>query len=304
MTTAVSTATLLVSPAAGGGTGSALAEDVARRLRSAVGRLTPVTADSAEGSLAAARRAVADGTDVLVVLGGDGLAHLAVQACAGSDTALAVIPAGTGNDLARALGMPHDVAAAADVVAASVHRPRPIDLGRVEGGAWFATVLCAGFDAAVNARANRMRWPRGKHRYDAAILGELAALRPQHLVVQTPGGDFDGTATLVAVGNTGWYGGGIPVCPKADPTDGLLDVTIVGQSSRRDLLRILPRLRHGSHVDHPAVTTLRATSVHVAGDNTWTSYADGDPCRDLPLTVRAASGALRVVTPAPVRPVG
>lgn len=290
-------AALLVSPAAGMGAAARVAGRVAATLRTGVDRLDTLVADSAEGSARLARRAVEGGVEALIALGGDGLAHVAVQACAGRPTALGVVPAGTGNDLARALGLPGDpLAAAAEVaVALGEGRRRQVDLGRIAGGSWFATVLCAGFDSAVNERANALRWPRGPRRYDVAILAELSRLRPRPLVVETESGAVSLDATMVSVGNLPYYGGGIPICPDAVPDDGLLDVTVVGATRRRDLVAILPRLRAGRHVDHPAVRMLRARSVHLSGDNHWVSYADGERQVRLPVTVSCVPAALTVV---------
>jgi diacylglycerol kinase (ATP) len=293
-------AALLVSPAAGTGAAARVAGRVAATLRTSVDHLDTLVAGSAAGSTALAKRAVDAGVDVLVVLGGDGLAHLAVQACAGSATALAVVPAGTGNDLARALCVPSEPLPAAAAVADAIRTGRLVsmDLGRVAGGSWFATVLCAGFDSAVNERANKLRWPSGPRRYDVAILAELARVRPHPLVVETDTTVLRLDATMVSVGNLPFYGGGIPICPDAVPDDGLLDITVVGATTRRDLLTMLPTLRSGRHVDHPAVTTLRARSVHLAGRNHWVAYADGERQARLPLTVRCVRSALSVVSPA------
>ncbi|WNV88628.1 diacylglycerol kinase family protein [Umezawaea sp. Da 62-37] len=285
-------AALLVCPASGGGRAARIAGTVAAGLREAVDRLDLHVGQSAADTARLARKAVADGVDVLVVLGGDGGAHLGVQACAETPTALAVVPAGTGNDLAAVLG----TATVDDVVAnlRSGARKR-FDLGRVSTGTWFATVLCAGFDSAVNERANAMRWPAGPRRYDLAILAELAALRALPLVVETEHGVEELDATLVAIGNTPNYGGGIPVCPGADPSDGLFDLTVVTAVSRTALVRMLPTLRTGNHVDHIAVRTLRARSVRLAGDNGWVGYADGERVAELPLSVECRPGALAVV---------
>lgn len=290
-------AALLVSPAAGRGVAARIAGTVAQRLRDSVDRLDTLVADSAAGSAALAKDAVAAGVDVLVVLGGDGLAHTAVQACAGSTTALAVIPAGTGNDLARALAAPADPLAATLLTADAlrVRRTRRIDLGRVAGGSWFATVLCAGFDSAVSERVNALRWPSGPRRYDLAILTELTRLKAKPLVVETDDTTLRLDATMVSVGNSRFYGGGIPICPDAELDDGLFDVTVVGATHRRDLLRILPRLRTGRHVEHSSVTTLRARSVRLSGLNHWVAYADGERQARLPLTIRCEPAALTVL---------
>jgi diacylglycerol kinase (ATP) len=290
-------AALLVSPAAGRGIASRIAGTVAQRLRASVDRLDTLVADSAQGSVALAKDAVANGADVLVVLGGDGLAHTAVQACAGSSTALAVIPAGTGNDLARALGTPADPLAATMLTADALraNRTRRIDLGRVAGGSWFATVLCAGFDSAVSERVNMLRWPAGPRRYDLAILTELTKLKAKPLVVETDDTTLRLDATMVSVGNSRFYGGGIPICPDAELDDGLFDVTVVGATHRRDLVRILPRLRTGRHIEHPSVTTLRARSVRLSGLNHWVAYADGERQARLPLTIRCLPAALTVL---------
>jgi diacylglycerol kinase (ATP) len=279
------------------GAAARVAGRVAAMLRRSVDRLDTLVATSAEGSAELARRAVDGGVDVLIALGGDGMAHIAVQACAGSATALAVVPAGTGNDLARALAVPADPLAAASSVAAALRagRLRSLDLGRVAGGSWFATVLCAGFDSAVNERANKLRWPRGPRRYDLAILTELSKLRPYPLVVETDTDVVRLEATMVSVGNLPFYGGGIPICPDAVPDDGLLDITVVGATTRRDLMAIMPRLRTGSHLTHPSVVTLRARSVHLAGRNHWVAYADGERQARLPLTVRCIPSAMSVV---------
>ncbi|MBB5954086.1 diacylglycerol kinase (ATP) [Saccharothrix tamanrassetensis] len=288
-------AALLVCPASGKGRAARMAGSVAARLRTAVDRLDLHVASSSEGTAALARRAVDDGVDVLVVLGGDGGAHLGVQACAGTPTALAVVPAGTGNDLAAALG----TTSVDDVVDALCARStRALDLGRLGNGTWFATVLCAGFDSAVNERANGMRWPAGPRRYDLAIVAELAALRPEPLVVETEDERLEVDALLVAIGNTTSYGGGIPVCPDADAADGLFDITVVGAAPRRTLLRMLPTLRTGRHVDHPAVRTLRAKSVRLSGPS-WVGYADGERMHGLPLPVECRSAALLAVTSIP-----
>ncbi|MGH3898334.1 MAG: diacylglycerol/lipid kinase family protein [Pseudonocardiaceae bacterium] len=289
--------TLIVNPHSGRGAAARCAGTVASTLRAAVPGLTAtVTADAAATSRLATQ-AVRRGDDVLAVLGGDGTAHLAAQAVAGSGTALAVLPSGSGNDLAAALGIPTDPVAAARHVADALRggQRRRIDLGCVDGGACFTTVLCTGFDAAVNARANAMRWPAGPRRYDLAVLAELAALTPRRVRVCAGDTERNLEAILVAVGNGPAYGGGLRICPDATLDDGLLDVIVIAAVSRRRLLRVFPSLRTGGHVHEPEVTVLRAATVHIDGDPGWPVYADGEPQGTLPVTMHCEPGALTVV---------
>lgn len=290
-------ATLIVNPHSGRGAAGRVAGIVADTLREAVPGLEATVTTDAAATSALAALAAQRGDEVLAVLGGDGTAHLAAQAVAGTRTALAVLPSGTGNDLAATLGIPADPVAAARYLADALRRGqrRRIDLGRVTGGSYFTTVLCTGFDAAVNARANAMRWPAGPRRYDLAVLAELAALTPRPVRVNAGGTEVALEATLVAVGNGPRYGGGLRICPDAELDDGLLDVIVIGAVSRRRLLRVFPRLRVGGHLDEPEVTLLRADSVRIDGDHGWPVYADGEPQGYLPVTVHCESGALTVV---------
>ncbi|HEU5474835.1 MAG TPA: YegS/Rv2252/BmrU family lipid kinase [Actinophytocola sp.] len=290
-------AALAVHGGSGHGAGGRHAAEVTARLRAAVDHLEVIEASTAEDSQARMAAARDRGLDVLVVLGGDGSVHLGLQVCAGTETALGVIPAGTGNDLVRALGAPMSTLPATDALVSALRegRRRRLDLGRIDGSRWFATVLCAGFDSLVNERANRMRWPHGPRRYDLAIIAELAALRPYPLVVETTGERLELEAVMVSVGNTPTYGGGIPICPEADTADGLFDVTVIGKAGRLELIRMIPTVRRGRHVGHPVVTTLRAKRVRIGDDNGWIAYADGDRMGPLPMEITCEPGAVTVV---------
>jgi YegS/Rv2252/BmrU family lipid kinase len=290
---------VLVSPIAGRGRARKLEEAVLAEL--GAGGLEPrllpaITGAEAE---AAAAGAVASGVAALVVVGGDGAVHAALQAVAGTTTPLGVIPAGTGNDLVRALGLPVEPLAAARAVAQNVRSGavRTIDAGRT-GGRWWVTVLCCGFDSAVSDRANRLRWPRGRRRYDVAVLAELIRLRPREVTLVLDGESRTVPVTLVAVGNTAWYGGGMKVCPGADPADGLFDVTVVGPVTRRELIATRPLLTAGTHIEHAAVTVHRAARVELSCAGV-TSYADGEPVAPLPAVAECVPGALRILATAP-----
>ncbi|MFE0641787.1 diacylglycerol kinase [Streptomyces sp. NPDC058877] len=295
--------TLFVNPTAGRGRGARAAQPAARTLRDAGFSVRTVLGIDAEDALARARRAVGEGTGALVVVGGDGMVSLALQAVAGTTTPLGVIAAGTGNDFARTLDLPVREPAAAARLAADVLKgggARAMDLGRVTVGTrtrWYGTVLASGFDSRVNDRGNRMRLPVGRFKYDLAILAELAAFKPvPYRLAFEDGRVLEVDATLVAVGNGTSYGGGMRICADARTDDGLLDVTVVGDCDRTTLIKVFPRVYQGTHLDHPEVTTHRVRSLTLDAPDT-TGYADGERLGSLPLAVECAPGALRVLAP-------
>jgi diacylglycerol kinase (ATP) len=286
---------VLVSPSAGRGRVAVLAVEVLAAFREAGFAPEVLPATSGPDAERQAAKAVAEGTRAVVAVGGDGTVHAALQAVAGTTTPLAVVPAGTGNDLVLALGAPRDPLAAARAAAEdlSAGMTRRVDAGRT-GDRWWATVLCCGFDSAVTDRANRLRWPRGRRRYDVAVLAELGRLRPRELTLVLDGESQSLPITMVAVGNTAWYGGGMKICPGADPADGRFDVTVVGATSRLELMRTKPRLTDGTHVDHPSVSVFRAARVELSSPGV-TTYADGEPVALLPAVAECIPGALTVV---------
>ncbi|WP_218907058.1 diacylglycerol kinase [Micromonospora jinlongensis] len=291
---------VLTNPTAGRGRYRALLPRLLDGLAAAGRPVRLLQASSPAEAEAACRAAVADGAGALVAIGGDGTVHRALQAVAGTDVPFGPIPAGTGNDFALDTGFPADPLAAADVIASALRdgRSRAVDLARMTDSdgveRWYGAVLAAGFDAIVNERANRMRWPRGPRRYDLAILVELARLRPRRYTLRLDGVPHELDAVLVAVGNCPTYGGGMRICPDADPTDGLLDVVVAGRVNRRTLVRVKPRIYQGSHVSHPLVRSFRARTVELSAEGI-TTYADGERSLTLPVTISAVPGALRLL---------
>jgi diacylglycerol kinase (ATP) len=296
---------VLTNPAAGHGNARHASQAaIARFQQRGLDVVEIVGADAAH-----ARRlldeALQHGADAVAVVGGDGVISEALQVLAGTGTPLGVVAAGTGNDHAREYALPTgDPAAAADIIADGW--AETVDLGRIDkAGAtpkWFGTVAATGFDSLVSDRTNRMRWPRGRMRYNLAILAELSQLRllPFRLVIDGPDGTEERNVdlTLAAFGNTRSYGGGMLICPHADHADGLLDITMVHSASRTKLVRLLPTVFNGTHVVLDEVTTSRARSVYVEcpGIN---AYADGDFAGPLPVTVSAVPGALKILRARP-----
>jgi diacylglycerol kinase (ATP) len=291
---------VLLNPVAGRGRHRAQVDAALDRLRAAGTPVELVSPVSAEQVPKACRAALDAGAGALVAVGGDGTVHLGLQAVAGTAVPFGIVPAGTGNDIATNLGLPATPAAAAEAIAEALvaGRTRRLDLGRAELAdgtvRWFAGVLGAGFDALVNERANGMRYPRGPRRYDVAIVREMLGLRPRRYALGLDGTRETLDAVLVAIANTGAYGGGYRICPAADPGDGLLDVVVGGRFTRGGLLGILPRVRRGTHLDHPLVTSYRAATVTVDAPGI-VAYADGERIGPLPLTATAVPGALTLI---------
>lgn len=262
-----------------------------------------VTSETAREAADRATSAVASGIAALVVVGGDGMVNIGVNACAGTSTPLGVVAAGTGNDIAASLGLPvHDIAAAVQIVTAGCTRRidavRRVDWDG-EGPQWFAGVLCGGFDAVVNERANGWAWPRGKMRYNLAIARELPVFRPLKYELELDGESWVTEAMLVALGNGTRYGGGMHITPDASYDDGLLDVLVVGPMSVSRLLTVFPKVFSGSHVRHPAVTVRRARHVRLQTDDI-VAYADGERFGPLPLEVEVVPHSLSVLVSADV----
>jgi diacylglycerol kinase (ATP) len=295
--TAAPDVSLLVNPTAGKGRAASVVADVAGRLRDGGLNVSILIGRDADDALALARRAVKDGTDAVVALGGDGMVNLALNAVAGTPTPLGIVPAGTGNDLAATLELPgKDPVAAAGIVADKLQDagPRRIDAVRV-GERWFGCVLSAGFDSRVTDRANRMTWPRGAMRYNLAILAELRVFTPlQFTIVLDDGEPWETEAMLVAVGNAKSYGAGMKVCPDAVLDDGLLDVTVLGPVGKVEFIKTFPKVYKGTHVGHPAVTLRRARTVSLSAAGV-TAYADGEFMANLPVTCECVPGAVQIL---------
>ncbi|WAC93512.1 diacylglycerol kinase [Mycobacterium sp. Aquia_213] len=297
----ISKVTALTNPLSGHGTAVQAAQAAIARLHARGVEVVEIIGDDAEDARHLAAAAIERGTDALVATGGDGVISNALQVLAGTDIPLGIIPAGTGNDHAREFGIPtKDPEAAADIVADGW--TQTIDLGRIRDtkgvDKWFGTVAATGFDSLVTDRANRMSWPHGRLRYYVAMLAELTQLRmlPFRLVLDGTK-EIDADITLAAFGNTRSYGGGLLICPNADYTDGLLDITMAHTASRTKFVRLFPTVMKGTHVQLDEVSTARAKTIHVEcpGINV---YADGDFACPLPAELSAVPGALQILRPA------
>lgn len=299
---------LVVNPAAGHGRAERISRAVAEVLGGYADVLVCDAGTSAAGSLAAVQGAVAAGADAVAVCGGDGIVHLAANVLASGTIPLGVIPAGSGNDIADLLGIAPDPVRAAHQIGAglaadSVMR---IDVGRCDGPILlpgtvraFVGLVYAGFDSAVNERANALRLVPARTRYNVALAIETLRLGARRMRLDLDGVIHDLPATLIAVGNGAQYGGGKRIAPHARWDDAMLGVTVIGPVSRRTLARLAPTLPRAGHVGHPAVHLHDAARVRLeAPDRPGTAaYADGEPVGPLPICVWVDAAALPVIVP-------
>ncbi|MFD6054993.1 YegS/Rv2252/BmrU family lipid kinase [Agromyces sp. NPDC060279] len=296
---------VLANPFAGKGRGRAAAAAAIAGLRAHGAEVRSYEGSSAADTAALAVRALEGAPTALVVVGGDGTLSGILEPLLAGSVPIALVPAGTGNDLARALGLPRDDATAAAVLAIT-GTARVIDVGEVRSAGRttpFLTVAALGFDAKVSDRTNRLRWPHGALRYYLALAIELVRLRPMDFTIRIEDeAEYRAPGTLVAVGNTESYGGGMPVCVGAHPDDGLLDLVHVAPLTRLRLIRLFPLLLRGRHDRRPEVTHRRARAVQVSAPG-LTVYADGERVGSGDCEIVSRAGALRImVPPAPRRP--
>lgn len=244
--------------------------------------------------------------DALAVCGGDGMINLALQEQAQTGIPLGIIPAGTGNDHGREYNLPRvNSRDAAHVIADGFWTTT--DLGRITNAAgeqrWFGTIMCAGFDSIVSDRVNQMTWPHGRNRYNLAIVREFLAFHSLPFRITLDDDRvLEDPITLAAFGNTRSYGGGMKICPSADHSDGLMDITVIGKAGRIKAALAFKSVFDGTVEKIGEVRTYRAKKAYVeyiGSPRQMNAYADGDLMFPMPVTVEIVPGAGRYIVPRP-----
>ncbi|TAL41620.1 MAG: diacylglycerol kinase [Salinibacterium sp.] len=292
--------TVAINPNASFGKGRSVGPRVVEALRALGHEVTELLEPDFGSLMDAGRKAVATKPDAFIVVGGDGMINLGTNLLALTGVPLGVVPSGTGNDMARGLGVPvGDTEAAIESLVVALGKPtRQIDAALIHYGdsktRWFACVLSAGFDAIVNEQANSMHHPKGPSRYLIALGLELAKLKPIAYRLVLDGRELLTSGALISIGNNTSLGGGMKVTPDARLDDGLLDVLVVQALSRIAFLRIFPRVFKGTHVTDRRVAVYRAKRIRIEADGV-VAYADGERVGALPIDVEVVPNALTVL---------
>jgi YegS/Rv2252/BmrU family lipid kinase len=284
---------LIVNPSAGAGRAARLLPGVEAALRG-MGISFRVDRTTSMEHARELARAARDAGEIAAAMGGDGLTGAVAGELQGSETLLAVLPGGRGNDFARKLGIGPDPVAACDLIASG--HERRVDVAEA-GGRIYIGILSAGLDSDVSVIANDTRLPLGPLVYLYGTLLVLGRWRAARWEVVVDGERHGFSGYSVAVANSGVYGGGMWLVPSAELDDGMLDVVLIEDGPRIRFLRNLGKVFRGTHVTAPELRFLRGREVTFSADRPFTAFADGDPVVDLPATVRVMPGALRVLAP-------
>ena len=295
----------LVNPASANGSTGRRWPEISHRA-AAAGLSGDVLFSRAPGELTElGKQAADDGAELLVVVGGDGSVNEVVNGIAQRDgVELAMIPRGTGWDFARSLRIPHNTDRAIEVALSGA--VRTIDLGRAtyrrwdgaEGHSWFANVASAGMSGAIAQRANdTTKALGGKVSYVWATFAVFARWSNSEIEVSVGAEKRHDRMHDVVVANGPYFGGGMKICPDAEPDDGAFDVLLIGDLTKRDLLLTMPKIFRGTHLPHPKAELLRGAEVLVESGEPLPIELDGEQPGTTPARFEAVARALRVRVP-------
>lgn len=289
---------VLVNPAANRGRGKQSGQEVFDELERLGISFIDLTSESAVKAMEKAENAIRNQEiSGVIAVGGDGTAQLGVNICVPNQVPLGLIPAGSGNDQARELGIPRDsIPAAVQFLSNHLDSPRRVDVMRVRTNNrefWSLGSISAGFDALCAQRANGLKWPKGSNSYIAAMLLELPKFKPIKYDLVADGETRKLSAMLCGVANVKNFGGGMRISPHSEITDGELEVFILHEVSRPKLLQIFPKVYSGQHIEHPEVEIFKAKSVRISNDS-FPMTCDGELIGPAPFSAEVHTGAMAV----------
>jgi YegS/Rv2252/BmrU family lipid kinase len=305
---------VICNPISGAGRGQSRLAAVRRALDNAGVNYTFDVTKARGDAVRLARSAVHAGCSVVVAIGGDGTlfevvngvmnpAEFGTSMPGDNQVAVGLVQAGRGSDFGRSVGVPSDVQAACARLLDG--RTEQIDLGYVtflgfdgnERSRYFANAAGLGFDAEVTLRANAgPRIMGGTIPYLSSLIRTLGTYRNKQISVSLDGADpWRARANSIVIANGQYFGGGMKIAPEASLSDGILDVTLLGDLGKIELVRNVPRVYDGSHVTHPKVKTFIARTIEVTSPDRVLLQADGEVLGTAPATFQIAPHVLRMI---------
>lgn len=287
---------LIVNPSAGRGRAHREIDRAVKLLLEKGAEVDVIESRGREDLVRLGAEAGRDGFDRVVVCGGDGSVNLVLRELDLERTVLGIIPLGSGDDFAKAAGIPRKLEDACETIVNG--RVREVDVA-LANGIRYVGVAGFGFDAEVNRFANeKVRRLRGSMIYLWAIMNILPRFRPFRVFVEVDGTMSEQEMMFAVVSNSGSYGAGIRIAPTSIIDDGLLDMVVVHRCSKADLLRTLPLAYVGAHLKRPYVAVTRGTDFRFETEEPMSVFGDGEPLTTTPLTVALSPVRLRVLVPA------
>lgn len=287
--------TLIVNPAAGRGKGEKAHPGIARHMERLGLNFRTLFSEGPGHIEELARDSAAKGSDAVVACGGDGTFHEVINGLDGHGIPVGIIPCGTGDDLAFNLGIPFDYFEACRTLAEGT--VRRVDLARA-GERVYACIAGAGFDSMVNRAANEgARFLKGTSVYVYSMLKTLISFKPLEMSIEADDFHYTGRVMFVVAANSMSYGGRMKIAPMAAMDDGYLDLIIVEEISKFELLRVFPRVFSGKHVDHPCIRHHRTKSLKLSSPRSLELFSDGEYVQDLPVKIEVLPKALPIIVP-------
>jgi diacylglycerol kinase (ATP) len=241
----------------------------------------------------AAAKALSEGFGRVIAVGGDGTVSEVVNGIAKGDAVLGIIPTGTGNDFVKSLGISLNPIEALSLLDKGYSQA--IDLGMYVGG-YYINVAGAGLDAEVVKMTNeRLRFLGGAPAYAVSLLATIGRFLPREAIIDIDGRQIRRTVWLISAANGRYYGGGMKICPEARLDDGLLDICIINETSRPELIRFFPTVFTGRHTKHPSFELIRGKSVKIAFSKPCSVQVDGEVIGTTPLEISVIPSGIRVI---------
>ena len=252
--------------------------------------------ESLEDLIATTRKGLDSDYSNFIAVGGDGTLHHMVNALAGNNKNLGLIPMGSGNDIAINLGIPSDIKKCCRII--KDQNVKKLDLGLINDKHYYLCIAGSGFDSEVNDLANKTRYPiKGPSKYTYSVYKTLITFSSKEFTITSNGDDRNIYGMMIACANLPSYGGGMKITPDASATDGLFDICIIKKMSKLHFIKVFPKVFEGKHTDDPNVEIFRTKELKLESDYDFSVFADGEYICKLPAVFKIAPGKLNFLLP-------